>query len=148
MDVRCRYATAGASSTHSRPRTWALTQMNLSHKTAPTNLDRKHFSVSRARFSSRVEGLWVGLQGRIARCSLNSPVQCGLVSQEYRRSCYFGDFLGIRIERNRSCAIPHNVPRRRLVRATPTCDPLDSQSERRAIGHDCVGRNLARLAHI
>ena len=33
----------GASSTHPRPRTWALTQMNLSHKTAPTNLDRKRF---------------------------------------------------------------------------------------------------------
>ena len=133
----------GVSSAHPRPRTWALTGMNLGHKTAPTNLDRKHFFGLTREIVILVQGLWVGLQGRIARCSLNSPVQCGLVSQEYRRSCYFGDFLGIRIERNRSCAIPHNVPRRRLVRATPTCDPLDSQSERRAIGHDCVGRNLA-----
>ena len=31
------------SLTHPRPRTWALTGMNLSQKTAPTNLDRKHF---------------------------------------------------------------------------------------------------------
>ena len=33
----------GASSTHPRARTWALTRMNPSHKTAPTNLDRKLF---------------------------------------------------------------------------------------------------------
>ena len=38
-----RTNTYGASSTHPGPRTWALTGMNLSHKTAPTNLDRKHF---------------------------------------------------------------------------------------------------------
>ena len=33
----------GVSSAHPRPWMWALTGMNLSHKTAPTNLDRKHF---------------------------------------------------------------------------------------------------------
>ena len=36
-------------------------------------------------------------------CALNSPVQCGLVSQEYRRSCYFGDFPGLE---NRTATAP------------------------------------------
>ena len=47
----------GASLTHPRPQTWALTQMNLSHKTAPANLDRKRFFGLTRQIFIRVEGL-------------------------------------------------------------------------------------------
>ena len=54
---------SGASSTHPRPRTWALTGMNFSHKTAPTNLDHKHlFCLTRQIFIQSRR-----LMGRITR---------------------------------------------------------------------------------
>ena len=67
----CAIAAICVSSAHPGPWTWALTIRNEPQpQNSPDKFGQTFFSVSRARFSSVVQGPWVFLQGRIARCCL------------------------------------------------------------------------------